>query len=379
MTKSGKIKVAVIGNGKRGRYVVGNLLRDSGRQVEIAAVYDPDVEQCRDVIGHWATPDAKICGSYAEAIAAPGVEWVMIFSPNAFHKEQILAAFAAGKHVFSEKPLATSIADCEEIYAAHRKSKLRFMTGFVLRYAPIYRKAKELLSSGAFGKILSIDANENITYAHGGYIMMNWRRKTELAGPHMLEKCCHDLDILNWLIDSLPSKIAAFGSRDYYVPENQHYFDQYGDAVFGTWDNKHRTPSPFTSDTDLKDTQVAILRYRNGVKVQFQATMGNALPERRMRFVCEAGNLSIELYKSILTYRRIGETEIKTIDFGADGHGGGDECIMKELFGCMTGGGEPKSSGSEGLESAVTALAIDRAMTEERVIDLEPVWQQLER
>ena len=112
----------------------------------------------------------------------PGVEWAMVFSPNCFHAEQIIASFEAGKHVFTEKPLATSIGDCVRIFEAHRRSGRHFATGFVLRYSPIYRKVKALLDAGTIGRILSIDANENIRPEHGAYIMRNWRRRRELSG-----------------------------------------------------------------------------------------------------------------------------------------------------------------------------------------------------
>ena len=95
-----KIKIAVLGCGRRGTRVVGNLLRDSDRQVEIAAVFDPDAAEMKLVKETWETPDAVECASADEAIEQPGVEWVMIFSPNAFHHDQILAGFKAGKNVF---------------------------------------------------------------------------------------------------------------------------------------------------------------------------------------------------------------------------------------------------------------------------------------
>lgn len=60
--------------------------------------------------------------------------------PNCAHKEHILAAFAAGKHVFAEKPLATAMEECRTIHAAHQQSGRLFATGFVLRYAPLYLK-----------------------------------------------------------------------------------------------------------------------------------------------------------------------------------------------------------------------------------------------
>lgn len=373
------IGVAVIGAGNRSRGVTSNLLRDSARHVKVRSVFDPDPAQARQALSCWSEPDARICASYQEAIRTPGVEWVLVFSPNAFHKEHILAGFQAGKHVFSEKPLATSIADCQAIYQAHRKTDRLFATGFVLRYAPLYRKAKELLESGRLGKILSIDANENITPAHGGYIMMNWRRLTKLAGPHILEKCCHDLDLINWFTKSVPSRVAAFGGRDFFVPSNQRYVKKYGANTFAAWPDPHRIKSPFTADTDLMDNQVAILEYRNGIRVMFQATMCNAIPERRMYFACTEGTMILELYSGTLVYRRIGDEGVTQMKIGGDGHGGGDATIMKELYVSMVRHTQPKSGGDEGLESAVTALAIDRAIREKKLINLEPVWKRLHR
>ena len=163
-------------------------------------------------------------------------------------------------------------------------------------------------------------------------------------------------------------------------PENSHYAKDMPEGTFDAWPDHQRTKeNAFESDKDLKDTQVAILRYRNGVKVQFQATMSNAIPERRMYFACTEGTMRLDLYEKILEYRRIGAEGITRVSFQGDGHGGGDSFIMKELYHVMCTGDQPKSSGSEGLESAVTALSIDQAMTTEPVVDLEPIWKKLGR
>ena len=139
-------------------------------------------------------------------------------------------------------------------------------------------------------------------------------------------------------------------------------------------------PSPFTSDKDLMDNQVAIFEYRNQIRVQFQCTMSNAMPTRRMYFSCTEGTLMLELYNKEIKYRFVGDDEEHKITFkSADGHGGGDAYIMKELFETMTTGAAPKCSGSEGLESAVLALAIDKAARTGSIVDLEPVWKQLGR
>ena len=375
-----KIKVAVLACGNRSRKVVDNLLRDSDRQVEIAAIYDPDASEMEFVKETWKSPDTVCCASAQEAIDFPGVEWVMVFSPNKFHHDHILAAFKANKNVFSEKPIGTTIEDCVDIYNAYKSSGKLFATGFVLRYAPIYRKVKEMLDSGKFGHILSINADENVAPYHGGYIMMNWRRNTAVSGPHILEKCCHDLDLINWFCQSHAAKVASFGGLNFFTPENEWIEKKYGHEVFAKWRDPHAVPSPFTSDKDLMDNQVAIFQYRNQIRVQFQCTMSNAMPTRRMYFSCTEGTIMLELYNREIRYRFLGEDEEHRITYkSADGHGGGDAYILKELVHTMTTGEAPKCSGSEGLESAVLALAIDRAARTGSIVDLEPVWKQLGR
>ena len=377
-----KKRIAVIGCGNRGNGVVKRLLEAAGEGLEIVSVFDPDPESVAICLENWQMPGARKAATYQEAIAAPGVDWVMVFSPNAFHCEHVTAAFAAGKNVFSEKPLATSIDDCQTMYDAWKKSGKLFATGFVLRYAPIYRKAKEILDSGTIGKLLSIAANENISPGHGGYIMSNWRRFKKFAGPHILEKCCHDLDLLIWFAGSLPARVAAFGGLQFFVPENQPLQERYGWECFNVarWRDAHGAKSPFTSDKDLLDTQVAIADFRNGVKINFQATMYNAIAERRMYFACTEGTMILDLYRMELAYRKLNEREIHQLPFGgADGHGGGDAQIMREFWESVRDNSTPKCGGSEGLESAVFAMALDQAMIEKQVIELEPVWRKLQR
>ena len=374
------IGVSVIAAGGRSRSVVRHLLSD-GETVSVRSVYDPDRALAEQAVNEWGQ-GAKVCGSYEEAIAADGVDWVMVFSPNAYHREHIAAGFQAGKHVFTEKPLATTVDDCRAIHDAHQRSGRHFATGFVLRYAPLYRKVKEALDAGTIGRILSIDANENITPAHGAYIMRNWRRLTSLSGPHILEKCCHDLDLLNWFVGSVPTRAAAFGGLDFFVPGNRGLRDKYrvdGKSPFDGWADPHAEACPFESEKDIMDTLVSILQYRNGVKVQFQATMSNAIPERRMYISGTEGTILAELYSGTLRIQRIGDPQAETQDLIGDGHGGGDDYIMKSLYDTMVNGTQPLCSGEEGLQSAVVALCIDEAARLGSVVDMEPVWRDLGR
>lgn len=160
--------IAVLGAGNRSRSLVKELLEIADEDFKIVSIFDPDLEVGRRAKETWSAPDAVQTDSALSAISAPRVDWVLVFSPNAFHAEHILAAFAEKKHVFTEKPLATSIEDCVAIQHAHAGSGLLFATGFVLRYAPLYQAIYKLLCSGDFGPIISIGASENISPAHGG-------------------------------------------------------------------------------------------------------------------------------------------------------------------------------------------------------------------
>jgi predicted dehydrogenase len=213
--------------------------------------------------------------------------------------------------------------------------------------------------------------------------MKNWRRYTKYSGPHILEKCCHDLDLINWFCGSLPSKIASFGGRDFFVPENDHYMEKYrradGTTPFDGWKDPHGETSPFKSEKDIMDNQVAIMEYRNKIRVMFQATMSNAMPERRMYFSGTDGTMMAELYSGELHLQKINDEAVQVFRLVGGGHAGGDEIIMQEFYETISTGKIPKSSGVEGLESSVTAIAIEAAKDNMQVFDLEPVWKKLDR
>ena len=165
----------------------------------------------------------------------------------------------------------------------------------------------------------------------------------------------------------------------FFRPGNRFLEEKYGKELFHVWRDPHRIETPFTDDTDLMDNQVSVAEYRNHIRVSFTSTMSNAIPERRMCFHCSEGTLDIDLYRMRLRYKNIGDEGVTELSFEGDGHGGGDDFIMNELYDTMKNGTPPKCSGSEGLESAVFALALDHSAQTGQVVDLEPVWKSLGR
>lgn len=379
-TQSKTVDIGLIGAGARLRSVVKGLIAADAR-VRVAALHDPDpisIEAARAEFGR----DIPAFDSVQALVTSPSIEWVFIGSFNHLHSAQAIAALNAGKNVFCEKPLATRLEDCLAVQQAVRTNGRTFAFGLVLRYSALYQKVRELIAAGTIGELISFEFNETLGFNHGGYIFGNWRRQTELAGTHLLEKCCHDIDLANWITGSLPVRVASFGGRDFFVPENERHMarlgtDSNGKTAYQVWPDPHAV-NPFSAGADIVDNQVAILQYANGVRGTFHTNCNAAIPERRFYLCGSEGAIRANAVTGVVEWQRIGHgTKMETIDMGnAGGHSGGDETMATELAKTLLEGNAPQASVDDGLRSCLVAFGIDQAMEERRVVDLLPIWKQ---
>lgn len=377
--KNRVVGVGLIGCGSMGHAVAKELLA-SQPHIKIKAVCDPDRESVRKTLADF-NDRAVVYKDYRCLVKDPGVDWVMIASWNCFHKEHVLASFRAGKDVFCQKPLATNLNDCLSMRRAWKKSGKMFSIGFTLRYSPHYRKIRQIIEQGRIGRIISLEFNETLSFNHGGYIMGDWRRFTKYAGTHLLEKCCHDIDLVNWLVGSKSVRVASFGGLNFFTARNEYHIkrlgkNRRGKYAYGTWPGK-ANKNPFTSRKDIVDNQVAIIEYANGVRATFHANCNAGIPERRMYICGTEGTIRAEVLEGVIELRRIGfYTKIQRLDTGTKGgHGGADEILAGELARSMLKGRPPATGLDDGLGSAVTCFAIDEAMKTGRVIDVRPYWK----
>lgn len=374
------VTIGLIGAGARLRTVVKNLT-SANAHIQVGAIHDPDplsVEAARAEFGR----DIPAYDSVSALVSSPALDWVFIGSFNHLHSAQAIAALNAGKAVFCEKPLATNLEDCLAVQNAVRTSGRPFAFGLVLRYAPIYQKVRELIAAGVLGELISFEFNETLEFNHGGYIFGNWRRHTALAGTHLLEKCCHDIDLANWITGSLPVRAASFGGKDFFVPKNEPHItrlgpDAKGQPAYRGWPDPHGV-NPFSDGADIVDNQVAILDYANGVRGTFHTNCNTAIPERRFYLCGTEGAIRANAITGKVEWRRIGhDTALEEVIAGpAGGHVGGDEAMAVELGRTLLEDAPPQASVDDGLRACVAAFGIDQAMNEGRVVDLHPLWQQ---
>jgi len=379
------IGIGLIGTGGRLRGVLKSVLANDER-FRVVSAYDPSADSLaalESMLGY----EVPACGHYRDVAQDPAVQYVMIGSWNCFHAEQVIATLEAGKPLFCEKPVATTFADALAMARAQQAAKLPLTIGFTLRYSPFYRALKELLAGGRIGSIVSMEFNETLDFNHGGYIHGDWRRLRANAGTHLLEKCCHDVDLVNWMLESRAARVASFGGTDFFTPENVHHQERIGPnpktgkPAFQSWPHRDQDPpNPFLADKDIIDNQVAIVQFANGVRTTFHTNCASAIPERRMYICGSEGSIRADVITGKIEIARIGwDQAIETLEPGAKGgHGGGDGILAGEVAASILHGTPPSSTLADGLQSAVTCFGIDQALDEGRVVDMADYWRQLD-
>lgn len=378
-------KIGIIGCGMRSVQVF-ECLHGLGKEIKINTLYDPNplvVEAFKNRIA----PNANICNDYRDITSDKSVDWVFVMSPNNFHKNQILAAISTEKNIFSEKPLAISPQECLTIKQAYKKNSVKFVMGFTLRYSPHYRKIKQLIDNGFVGNILSMEFNETLDFNHGGYIHSDWRRYAYTSGGHLLEKCCHDIDMANQIVQSDVALVASFGGKNFFLPKNERYIGKLGkneqgrDAYCTFWtEHDNNWVNPFTGGGDVVDNQVAIIEYENGVRATFHTNCNAGIPERRMYILGTEGAIRADVIAGVIEVKRIGFNEpIHNESASVSGdHGGGDDLLGIELYDCIVNNTEPISTLEDGYNSAMVSFAIDKARETATVVDVKEFVNQIE-
>lgn len=199
-----RVRLALVGCGGMGR-----ALCDQARTLEnavISAVFDTDEERRAEAAERY---EAVAAGSLDELLQRDDVDAVVVATPGGLHKPVVIAATAAGKHVFSEKPLAANVADADEMIRAVDAAGVKAMVGQVCRYHPTHRQLKRMVVDGPLGRIQSI----YVERVGGGWGKNHpsWRLSRELSGGTLLEVNAHEIDFMTWLAGPVTRVMAVGG------------------------------------------------------------------------------------------------------------------------------------------------------------------------
>jgi predicted dehydrogenase len=200
------IRLGIVGCGRVTRQLHLPALR-SVPALKVAAVVDVDSERLNTVADHFQIPrrstDAR------ELFEDPEVDAIAICVPAIAHAELALAALAAGKHLFVEKPLAVQLSDGERMVAAAKTSGKIAIIGFNLRCHRLVRRAREVIASGALGSINQVITVWGSDMQHDPE-MSSWRRTAATGGGALCEIGVHHIDVCSFLLQDQIELVQTF-------------------------------------------------------------------------------------------------------------------------------------------------------------------------
>lgn len=297
----------------------GNFGQHLGRQVAaaagLAAVADADPEAARrfaDEVGAAAVALSDLPGA---------VDAVFVATPNYTHRTVVCAALEAGLHVFCEKPMALTVADCDAMLATARRCGRKLMVGHMQRLKPTLAQVRELVQAGAVGTPLSVSMcrREALIRAPG------WLREREKVGGLLFQSTVHEIDFLR----------SVFGDVD----------RVYAEAA----------ARPIQPYLDFPDNIFVQLRFTSGVIGALQACMSDRLDQYTGTVTGTDGTLAFDLNAGSVRWRRS--------DGGAgewcndNGEEAAHAAVVAAFVRWVAGGAAPPVTALDGREAVAVACA----------------------
>lgn len=195
------MKFALIGAGRAGLIHARNLARRIPT-TELAAVCDSNPKMLQDVADELGV--AKRYTDYRQATTDKEIDAVVIVTPTFLHRDIACAAAENGKHIFLEKPMAVTAAECDDITRAAERAKVKLQIGFMRRFDEGFLNAKEILDSGEMGRIIKIKST-----GRGPGLPSPWMYDLAKSNGIIAEVNSHDMDSLRWFTGSEAVRVYA--------------------------------------------------------------------------------------------------------------------------------------------------------------------------
>jgi len=144
---------------------------------------------------------------------------VVVTVPDSAHHDYIIRAMEAGCDVVTEKPMTTDLGKLAAILEARARTGRRVTVTFNYRYTPARTQLKEILLSGAIGRVTAVDFRWHLDRVHGADYFRRWHRIKANSGGLLVHKSTHHFDLLNWWLGTTPVSVLARGARVFYTPE----------------------------------------------------------------------------------------------------------------------------------------------------------------
>ena len=378
------MKIGAIGLGNRIAHVYHELSKIN-QDADLVAFVDP-----QPIGEYYAEKNnffpSQEYSSLNEMLSNEKLDLLMIGSPNHLHLDHIKIGLNAGIKIFAEKPIVINEAQSFELAKLLGEfGQDQVLVGLVLRYSQHARSVRELINKNVLGNIISIEASEHIMPWHGGFFMRNWRRKEKFSGGFMLEKCCHDIDFYNMIVGCRVKRVASFGGRSSFIPENkpEKNLEEFTKYNLSGWEAKE---SVFDSDADIVDHQVAIIEYENGATLAFHTNMRVPDEFRRFAVIGTNGMVEGDFVRGFLKAHDQQNNVVLEEDYGAafgkeKGHYGADNLMLKDINQHLINSEKINLpvGVKDCIEAGLIAMKIDESRKTGKIIDLTSSWSSLDK
>jgi len=221
-----KTRFIVVGTGNRGLgcFAKGLLgfdtkgLPEFPKRAELVAMVDTNLTRGQACAKELKRPDIRVYKTITEAQKHSPADWCIVTTPDFTHGKIVTEALEAGLNVLVDKPLATSVWECDTVIGVMKRTGKQVIVGHNLRYQAWALQAARMVRAGAIGHVISVEAAEVLDYGHGGDYFHRWHSDFSKSAGLMTHKCCHYLDVLCWILNDDPIEVSAAGGRSFYTP-----------------------------------------------------------------------------------------------------------------------------------------------------------------
>lgn len=411
-------KIILIGAGCRGRCYTDTTLK-MPENYKVIAVAEPQ-DDCRQYIKETHGLSDDMCFTTWEPLLELGkiADIAIIATMDRQHTEPTLKAIELGYDILLEKPVAPTPEECRLIQRAAEKRGVKVLVCHVLRYTHFFNALKDIIDSGDIGRVMNIqhiEAVGNVHHSHS-FTRGNWRNSEE-STPMILQKTCHDMDIMAWLVGKKCKKVQSFGKLSHFTAENapadapeycidgcphadecpynavKIYYDDKENNWFRTTCTKMAKPTDedverairttdygkcvYKCPNNVVDHQIVNIEFEDDIYASFTMSSFNK-GGREIRIMGTKGEIRGSIDDPIITVYDFLTKQTKQIDLDAtgntitEGHGGGDYGIMVALLDVIEGR-ENRSACDigESCDNHLISFAAEESRLTGKVIDMD--------
>lgn len=407
------MKIVLIGAGQRGM-IYARCMHEKGQEITAVAEIDPVKRGIAQQ--EFGIAPERCYESAQELLREERLgDAAIIATMDRDHYAQAIPAMEKGYHLLLEKPVSPIPEEALEIEETAVRTGRHVVVCHVLRYSPFFRAIKKCIDSGMIGRVITIQHNENIGNYHiaHSFVRGNWRR-SDISSPMIMQKSCHDMDLLVWLTGSRCRSVASFGGLTYFKAENapEGAKERCADCphqetcrfsayrcylpVMGSWPATVLTENQteeglreairtgpygrcvFHCDNNVCDHQVCVLEFENGITATFNLSGFTNRMARTLKIMGEDGEIRASEYENTIEVTRFAANAVEcsqsTVihpDLSSSGHGGGDGGIVEDFLALLEGKqGAASSDIRNSVESHMMACAAEEARLTDRVISI---------